>query len=261
MKKRSRKSGIGNTKSSQRIPHELAAVVGVGPLTRKQLVNRLFWYVQQNGLQEDPTRIHVARDANLRTLFRREKTVPFVKLVARVAEILRVDTAGEEGSGGDIVEDACPICASGEDCVHLVARMDMSSVRIRAGSFLEVKEEALEALNKAVMGYLEARRAGTNDRAKGSERPSFSLEMLIDQVDDAVEDLGGDDDIHACGRHLLNYLDDIFLELDDRERTTYEVDDHPGMSTTYWCFWARDAKKAAQQALSLILADAKALRG
>jgi chromatin remodeling complex protein RSC6 len=85
MKKRSRKSGIGNTSSNQRIPHELAAIVGVGPLTREQLVNRLFWYVQQNGLQEDATRIHVARDANLRSLFRREKTVPFVNLVARVA--------------------------------------------------------------------------------------------------------------------------------------------------------------------------------
>jgi hypothetical protein len=261
MKKRSRKSGTGNTKSSQRIPHELAAVVGVGPLTREQLVNRLSWYVQQNGLQEDATRIHVARDANLRSLFRREKTVPFVYLVARVAEILRIDTAREQASGGDIAGDACPICASNEGCAHLVVRMDMSSVRIRAGSFLEVKEEALEVLNKAVMGYLEARRAGTNDRPKGSERPSFSLEMLIDQVDDAVEDLAGDDGIHACGRHLLNYLDDIFLELDDRERTTYEVDDHPGVSTTYWCFWARDAKKAARQALSLILADAKALHG
>jgi hypothetical protein len=261
MQKRSRKSGTRNTKLTQPIPHQLAAIVGVGPLTREQLLNRLSWYVQQNGLQEDATRIHVARDANLRSLFRREKTVPFVYLVARVAEILRIDTAREQASGGDIAGDACPICASNEGCAHLVARMDMSSVRIRAGSFLEVKEEALEVLNKAVMGYLEARRAGTNDRSKGSERPSFSLEMLIDQVDDALEDLAGDDGIHACGRHLLNYLDDIFLELDDRERTTYEVDDHPGVSTTYWCFWARDAKKAAQQAVSLILADAEALHG
>jgi len=113
----------------------------------------------------------------------------------------------------------------------------------------------------AVLGYLKDRTARKLQRSESSVKPSFSLEMLVDQVDEALEDASEDDDIRVCGRHLLNYLDDVFLELDDRERTTYEAEGRPGASTTYWCFWANDAKAAARKTLAFILADAKALRG
>ena len=71
------------------VPPSLVAVVGTQPFTRDQLFLRIVSYVRRHDLFGEEARIHVERDANLKTLFPTTERVFFADLVRRVGEILR----------------------------------------------------------------------------------------------------------------------------------------------------------------------------
>jgi chromatin remodeling complex protein RSC6 len=76
------------------VPPALGAVVGTQPFTPEQLFLRIFSYVRRNGLLGEKARVHVERDANLKTLFPAPQRVFFDDLVRRVGEMLRCPDGG-----------------------------------------------------------------------------------------------------------------------------------------------------------------------
>jgi len=149
--------------------------------------------------------------------------------------------------------DSCPFC-QGDDCEHLVTRMDTLGAYLGSGAFVDVEQDALTELAKAVLGE-----AKDSERAPPHQpRLPQSLEELLaaagTMVDD-VEFIG----LYACRGPLRDYLNEVFCDLKECVRTEVSVDEIPGMSTTYVSFWSQDAMQAACSAGAVILEHARLL--
>lgn len=150
----------------------------------------------------------------------------------------------------------CPICGDeDENCEHLVLRIDVHGSLVDGGEFMSLDEDPVEKLDEAVIRYIRREPA-----SKDAKLPVSLCEL----VPDVRSELGKNTDdpdatIYYAGRALRALMDEVFTEA-CAERTRYEFEGGPGMSSTYISFWDPDATEAAERAAEELVSLARQLR-
>jgi hypothetical protein len=134
--------------------------------------------------------------------------------------------------------------------------MSMTFGEIGGGTFFDVKEEAFEVMDRAIKELLRAKKTRQVLRQIEPDR----LATLVREVQEEIGDSRKEEDPWTDYDAFLRYLRDLLDSMPHALETGFDIDDLPGRSSAYHCYWVKHAGWVAKGVLRRIKEEAKSLR-